>query len=71
MSKIVIMTTAMIAAFLSGQPLMAAVFGSIMVTGLLVGCFLGESARRLIECPVSAFHRDRSRSRAYPGTPGN
>lgn len=71
MSKIVIMTTATIVAVLSGQPLMAAVFGSIMVTGLLVGCFLSESARRVIECPVSAFHRDRRRSRPFPGTPGN
>ncbi len=55
MSKIVIMSAAIIAAVLSGEPLMAVVLGSILVTGLLVGQRMNESVRRLIECPVSAL----------------
>ena len=63
MNKIAIMSMAIIAAVLSGQPLMAAVFGSIMVTGLLTGRLVSDSVRRLIECPASAFKRDVARSR--------
>ena len=63
MNKIVIMSTAIIAAFFSGQPLMAAVFGSIMVTGLLAGHMVSDSVRRLIECPASAFKPAVVRSR--------
>ena len=55
MSKIVIMSGAMIAAVLIGQPMMAVVLGSILVTGLLAGQRMNESVRRLIECPVSAL----------------
>lgn len=55
MNKIVIMSAAMIAAVLSGQPLMAVVFGSIMVTGLLAGQRMNESIRKFVECPASAF----------------
>ena len=65
MNKIVIMSTAIIAAVLSGQPLMAVVFGSIMVTGLLTVHLVSDSIRRLIECPASAFKHDVDRSR-YP-----
>ena len=64
MNKIVIMSTAIIAAVVCGQPLMAAVFGSIMVTGLLTGRLVSDSVRRLIECPVSAFKPDVDRSRS-------
>jgi len=63
MNKTVIMSTAIVAAVLSGQPLMAAVFGSVMVTGLLTGHMVSDSVRRLIECPASAFKRDVARSR--------
>jgi len=63
MNKIVIMSTAIIAAVLSGQPLMAAVFGSIMVTGLLTGHLVSDSVRRLIECPAAAFKPDVDRPR--------
>ena len=63
MNKTVIMSTAIVAAVLSGQPLMAAVFGSIMVTGLLAGQRVNDSVRRLIECPASAFKPDVVRSR--------
>lgn len=55
MNKIVIMSVAMIGALLNGQPMMAVVLGSIMVTGLLAGQRMNESVRRLVECPVSAF----------------
>jgi hypothetical protein len=64
MNKIAIMSMAIIAAVLSGQPLMAAVFGSIMVTGLLTGHMVSDSVRRLIECPASAFKPDVDRSRS-------
>jgi hypothetical protein len=63
MNKIVIMSTAIIGAILSGQPLMAAVLGSIMVTGLLTGHLVSDSVRRLIECPASAFKPAVERSR--------
>jgi hypothetical protein len=65
MNKTVIMSTAIVAAVLCGQPLMAAVFGSIMVTGLLTGHLVSDSVRRLIECPTEAFKPAVSRSR-YP-----
>jgi hypothetical protein len=55
MNKIAIMSTAIVAAVFSGQPLMAAVLGSIMLTGLLTGHMVSDSVRRLIECPASAF----------------
>jgi hypothetical protein len=63
MNKTVIMSTATVAAVLCGQPLMAAVFGSIMVTGLLTGHMVSDSVRRLIECPASALKPDVARSR--------
>jgi len=63
MKKTVIMSTAILAAVLSGQPLMAAVFGSIMVTGLLAGHLVSDSVRSLIECPASALKPDLARSR--------
>jgi hypothetical protein len=63
MNKTLIMSTAIIAALLSGQPLMAVVFGSIMVTGLLAGHLVSDSVRRLIECPASALKPDVVRSR--------
>ena len=63
MNKIVIMSIATVAAVLSGQPLMAAVFGSIMVTGLLAGHMVSDSVRSLIECPASVFKPAVVRSR--------
>ena len=63
MNKTVIMSTAIVAAVLSGQPLMAAVFGSVMVTGLLAGHMVSDSVRSLIQCPASALKPYLARSR--------
>jgi len=55
MKKIIIMSLAVTTSLLFGETLMAAVFGFVMVSGLMVGCFMNESARQVIECPALAF----------------
>jgi hypothetical protein len=55
MDKILIMSTAVIGSVLFGQPLMAAVFASVMVTGLLTAHLANESVRRVMKCPAMAF----------------
>lgn len=55
MRKIIIMSVAVISSLVCGEALMAMVFGFVMVTGLMAGCFMGEAARQIAECPASAF----------------
>ena len=45
MKKIIIMSAAVTASLLAGETMMAAVFGFVMVTGHLAGCFLSEPTR--------------------------
>ncbi len=55
MKKIIIMSVAVIGSLLAGEPLLAVVFGFVMVSGLMAGCFMSESVRRVVECPALAF----------------
>lgn len=55
MKKIIIMSVAVIGSLLVGEPLMAAVLGLIMVSGLMAGCFMSESACQMVECPALAL----------------
>jgi hypothetical protein len=66
MKKTIIMSVAVIGSILSGDALMAAVFAFVMVTGLLAGGLMNESARRFVECPVSALMPALKRLRVPP-----
>jgi hypothetical protein len=55
MKKIIIMSAAVVTSLLLGETLMAAVFGFVMLSGLMAGCFMSEWARRVVECPVLVF----------------
>ncbi len=66
MKKIIIMSLAVTTSLLFGETLMAAVFGFVMVSGLMAGCFMNESARRVIECPALAFKPAAKKLRTPP-----
>ncbi len=66
MKKIIIMSLAVTTSLLFGETLMAAVFGFVMVSGLMVGCFMNESARQVIECPALAFKPAAKKLRTPP-----
>jgi len=66
MKKIILMSVAVMASLMIGEILMSAVLGFVMLTGLLAGCFMSESARRLVECPVSALKPALKRLQAPP-----
>ncbi len=55
MKKIIIMSVAVVSSLLAGETLLAVVFGFVMVSGLMAGCFMSESVRRVVECPALAF----------------
>jgi len=55
MKKTIIMSVAVMATLLFGEILMSVVLGCVMLTGLFAGHFMSESARRVVECPVSAL----------------
>ena len=55
MKKIIIMSVAVMTSLLFGETMMAAVFGFVMLSGLMAGCFMNESTRRVVECPALVF----------------
>ena len=66
MKKILIMSAAVMTSLLFGETLMAAVFGFVMLSGLMAGCFMNESARRVVECPALAFRPAVEKARTRP-----
>jgi hypothetical protein len=66
MKKIIIMSAAVMTSLLFGETLMAAVFGFVMLTGLMAGCFMNESARRVVECPALVFRPAAEKVRIPP-----
>jgi hypothetical protein len=66
MKKILIMSLAVVTSLLFGETMMAAVFGFIMLSGLMAGCFLNDSARQVVECPALAFRPAAKRLRTPP-----
>ena len=63
MKKNIIMSVAVMTSLLFGETMMAAVFGFVMLSGLMAGCFMNESARQVIECEIEGLQRVR------PGVP--
>ncbi len=55
MKKTLIMSAAVLTSLLFGEATMAAVFGFVMVSGLMAGSLMNETARRAVECPALAF----------------
>ena len=55
MKKNIIMSVAVMTSLLFGETMMAAVFGFVMLSGLMAGCFMTESARQVVECPALVF----------------
>ena len=43
-----------------------AVFGFVMVSGLMAGCFMNESARQVVECPALVFRPAAKKVRTGP-----
>ena len=68
MKKVLIMSLAVVASLLIGETMMAAVFGFVMITGYLTGCYLSEPARRVVECPVLAFRPGARKLEIPPST---
>jgi len=66
MKKIIIMSVAIMTSFLFGETLMAAVFGFVMLSGLMAGCFMNESARQVVECPALVFRPAAKKIRTGP-----
>jgi hypothetical protein len=66
MKKIIIMSMAVITSLLFGDTLMAAVLGFVMLSGLMAGCFMNESARQVVACPALAFRPAAKRVRSRP-----
>lgn len=66
MKKIIIMSVAVMTSLLIGETLMAAVFGFVMLSGLMAGCFLNESARQVVECPALVFRPAAKKVRTGP-----
>ena len=52
MKKIIIMSVAVMTSLLFGDSMLAAVYGVVMLSGLMAGCFMNESARRVLERPA-------------------
>ena len=71
MKKIIIMSVAVLTTLLNGEAMIAAVLGSIMVTGLLADNLLSDAARRFMECPVSALNENWGRSKTLSDEAGN
>ena len=66
MKKIIIMGLAVMTSLLFGETVMAAVFGFVLLSGLMAGCFMNESARQVVECPALAFRPAAKRLRRPP-----
>ena len=66
MKKIIIMSLAVMTSLLFGETMMAAVFGFVMLSGLMAGCFMNESARRVAACPALVFRPAVKRHRTPP-----
>jgi hypothetical protein len=66
MKKIIIMSVAVMISLLFGETMMAAVFGFVMLSGLMAGCFMNESARQLVECPALVFRPAAQKVRTGP-----
>ena len=66
MKKIIIMSVAVMTSLLFGETMMAAVFGFVMLSGLMAGCFMNQSARQLVECPALVFRSTARKLRTPP-----
>jgi hypothetical protein len=66
MKKIIIMSLAVTTSLLFGETMMAMVFAFVMISGLMAGCFMNESARQFVECPALAFRPAAKRAHAQP-----
>ena len=66
MKKIIIMSVAVMTSLLFGETMMAAVFGFVMLSGLMAGCFMNESARQVVECPSLVFRPAARKLRTPP-----
>ena len=66
MKKTIIMSVAVMTSLLFGETMMAAVFGFVMLSGLMAGCFMNESARQLVECPALVFRPTARKLRTPP-----
>jgi hypothetical protein len=55
MKKTIIMSSAVVMSLLVGEAMMALVFASVMISGLMAGSFMNESTRQVVECPALAF----------------
>jgi hypothetical protein len=55
MRKITIMSVAILSSLICGEALLAMVFSFVMVSGLMAGCFVGETTRPVVECPASVL----------------
>jgi hypothetical protein len=66
MKKTMIMSAAVITSLFFGEALMAGVFGFVMLSGLMAGCFMNESARQVVECPALVFRPAGKKIRTGP-----
>jgi hypothetical protein len=66
MKKNIIMSVAVMTSLLFGETMMAAVFGFVMLSGLMAGCFMNESARQVVECPALVFRSAAKKVRTSP-----
>ena len=66
MKKIIIMSLAVMTSLLFGETMMAAVFGFVMLSGLMAGCFMSESARQVVACPALVFRPTARKVRTPP-----
>ena len=66
MKKIIIMSVAVMTSLLLGEIMMAAVFGFVMLSGLMAGCFMNESARQVVACPALVFRPAAKKARTTP-----
>ena len=66
MKKNIIMSVAVMTSLLFGETMMAAVFGFVMLSGSMAGCFMNESARQLVECPALVFRPAAKKVRTGP-----
>ena len=66
MKKNIILSVAVMTSLLFGESMMAAVFGFVMLSGLMAGCFMNESARQVVECPALVFRPAAKKVRTGP-----
>lgn len=66
MKKTIIMSAAIITSLLWGEALMATVFAFVMLSGLVAGSFMNESARQVVECPAIVFRPAAKKLRIPP-----